>query len=118
MHIGKLITSCTYLHLKREFHAIIHSFRKRPQYSFRKILIHTLQGISCHMFTYIHTIERCFPCHLYLHTYLHTIEKYFPRYLGAKYPSWGSPNSSKNSHKKILIFMLFYFQNQNLGSYS
>ena len=31
MHIGKLITSCTYLHLKRKFHAIIYSFRKRPQ---------------------------------------------------------------------------------------
>ena len=104
------------LAFKREFHAIIHSFKKRPQYSFRKILVHTSQGISCHMFTYIHTIERCFPCYLYLHKYLHTIEKYLPRYLGAKYPSWGSPNSSKNSHKQILIFMFFYFQNQNLGS--
>jgi len=78
------------LALKRESHAILHSFRKRPQYLFRKILIHTLQGISCHMFTYIHTIERCFPCYLYLHTYLHSIEKYFPRYPGAKSPSWGS----------------------------
>ena len=54
------------------------------------LLIHTLQCILCHIFTYIHTIERYFPCYLYSHTYIHTIERYFPCYLDAKYPSWGS----------------------------
>ena len=118
MHVGKLITSCTHLHSKgNSMPSYIHLGSDLNihlgRYSFT-----LCKGISCHMFTYIHTIERCFPCYLYLHTYLHTIEKYFPRYLVAKYPSWGSPNSSKNFHKQVLIFTLFYFQNQNLGSWS
>ena len=65
---------------KKAFHAIMHSFRKT--------IIHTWRGILCP---------------LYLHIYLHTIEKHFPRYLGAKYQSWGSPNS----YKQVPIFMLF-----------
>ena len=81
------------LAFKKDFHAIIHSFRK--------IIIHTRQGI---------------PCPLYFHIYLRTIEKHFPRYLGAKYQTWGSPNSNKNSHKQVLIFMLFQFYNQILDS--
>ena len=75
------------LAFKREFHAIIHPFRK--------IIIHTWQGISCP---------------LYLHIYLHTIEKHFPRYLGAKYQSWGRTISSKklsqaspNFHSLLLL---------------
>ena len=35
--------------------------------------------------------------------YLPTIEKHFPHYLGAKYQSWGSPNS----YKQIPIFIPF-----------
>ena len=80
MHIGKIFNIMHILAFKRESRAIIHSFRKT--------IIHTLLGISCP---------------LYLHIYLHTIEKHFPRYLGAKYQSWGSPNS----YKQVPIFMLF-----------
>ena len=74
------------LAFKREFHAIIHSFSKRPQYSF------TL----------------CKEFHApYIYLCVHTIARCFPRYLYVKYQTWGSPNSSKNSHKQVLIFMLF-----------
>ena len=117
MHIGKKITSCTYLHLKREFHAIIYSFRKRPQaifvdmgtfskrllmllilkYAYVErhflLLIHTLQGILCHIFTYIHTPLKGVFHATHIHTHIHTIERYFLCYLDAKYPSWGQPNS-------------------------
>ena len=74
------------LAFKREFRAIIHSFRKRPQYSFT--LCKEFHGP--YIYLYIHTIARC-----------------FPRYLYAKYQTWGSPNSNKNSHKQVLIFLLF-----------
>ncbi|KAH1188064.1 hypothetical protein GmHk_U060221 [Glycine max] len=47
MHIGKLITSCAYLHLKRKFHAIY---------------IHLRDNST----PYIHTIERHKPCFLAL----------------------------------------------------
>ena len=80
MHIGKLITSCTYLHSKG--HSTLSYIHLGKQF------IHTWRGILCP---------------LYLHIYLHTIEKHFPRYLGAKYQSWGSPNS----YKQVPIFMLF-----------
>jgi len=47
MHIGKLITSCTYLHSKKAFHTIIHSSRKT--------IIHTLLGISYFLYLPMYT---------------------------------------------------------------
>ena len=72
--LARYLTLCTHLHSKR--HSIL------------SYIIHTLLGISYS---------------LYLPMYLPTIEKHFPHYLGAKYQSWGSPNS----YKQIPIFMLF-----------
>ena len=80
------------LAFKREFHAIIHPFRK--------IIIHTWQGISCP---------------LYLHIYLHTIEKHFPRYLGAKYQSWGRTISSKKLSQASPNFHAFLILKPNFG---
>ena len=74
------------LAFKRESRAIIHSFRKWPQYSF--------------------TLCKEFHA-LYIYLCIHTVARYFPRYLYVKYQTWGSPNSSKNSHKQVLIFMFF-----------
>jgi len=56
-----------------------HFYATNPTYTdFSKVLFaiysHTLQGISM----------------LYIFTYIHTIERYFPCYLDARYSSWGS----------------------------
>ena len=72
IHIGKILNIMHILAFKRESRAIIHSFRKGPQYSF--------------------TLCKEFHA-LYIYLCIHTIEKHFPRYLGAKYQAWGSGKS-------------------------
>jgi len=86
------------------------------------LLIHTLQGIFMpyihtlckvfprHLYSHIYIPLKGIFHATYIHTYMHTIERYFPCYLGAKYSSWGSqilvktfqvcPNIHAFSHSK------------------
>ena len=59
--------------------------------------IQILKCIICYTFTlckvFLCYIFTHFARHLhaiYIHTYIHIIERYFPCYLGARYSSWGS----------------------------
>ena len=79
------------LAFKREFHAIIYSFRKWPQYSFRKILVHTLQRnfmAYVHIYTHHWKVFSMLPIFTHIFTY-HW--KVFPTLPSCQVPLMGQP---------------------------